>query len=159
MAIDIGNAAIDRAGQYQWAGDTIINGGNPANASGTITSVEIWAAVNLEGCVIGTFYKTNGDTLKCRASAAIGNVTAGSKQTFSGLSVAVQTGDFIGIYFTAGSIERDTTGFINIWWVTGQYIDPNDEATYAYLGEDAISVYGIGTEAAVAGRSQGYIIG
>jgi len=82
MAIDIGEEAKDRQSTTT-SGSTRINMGNPANASGTITSVEIWAYSNLEGVVVGTFYTTNGDTLKCRDSATIGAVTSGSKQTFT----------------------------------------------------------------------------
>lgn len=151
MAIDIGAEAEDR-GFVVGETLTLIDKDNPANASGTITSVEIWANSNLSDCVVGTFYTTNGDTLKCRDSATIGSVTAGSKQTFtedSGstpLAIAVEAGDYIGAYYTAGELEADTSLFVGVWYVSGEYIDPNDETTYTFVAGYAISLKGIGTE-------------
>jgi len=101
--IDIGPLAITRAATWS-AGDTVICKDNPANTSGQITSVELYAVVSLEGCIAGILYTTNGNTLKCRSSVAIGDVASGSKQTFSGLSLAVETGDYIGCYFCNGVI-------------------------------------------------------
>lgn len=142
--IDVGEEAIDRIGSWG-AGFMRVARGNPANDSGRITSVEIWAATTLTGCRVGTFYTTNGNTLKCRDSVAIGSVTAGSKQTFSGLSIVVETGDYIGIYHTGGTLEIDTSGGEGVWYVEGEYIDPDDEATYTLLSAFLISLYGTGS--------------
>ena len=159
MAIDIGAEAKDR-GNYVVNNRTIINKDNPANASGTITSVEIWADTNLEGCRVGTFYTTNGNTLRCRDSEAIaGTITAGSKVT-KAVTIAVEIGDYIGMYAFTGYIERDTSGYGGIWWVAGEYIDPSDETSYSLSTGDAISLYGTGEEAAAAFvGSRGFIIG
>lgn len=165
MAIDIGELAIDR--DYTTApAHTNVNEGNPANATGTIDTVKIWANVNLENCVVGTFYKTNGNTLKVRDSAVIGTVTAGSEQTFtvdSGsnpLAIAVETGDFIGIYCTAGRVEQDIEVYVGIWDFVGECIDPDDEEVFTHFADRAISLYGTGEEEVVAvGRSFGFIIG
>lgn len=159
MAIDIGSEAIDR-NTYTGSGKTTIDRNNPANASGTITGVEIFAytTYDLENCVVGTFYTTNGNTLKCRDSEAIGTVTAGSKQTFP-VTLTVEAGDYIGIYFTAGYLERSDSGFGGMWFVTGEYIDPGDEATYTLWSGDAISLYGTGVEAGVTHELAGVISG
>ncbi|MBA7622115.1 hypothetical protein ES703_29486 [subsurface metagenome] len=157
--IDVGADPIDRfsAGAYN---NTHVEKSNPANASGILHSVKVFAFANLTGLRVGTFYTTNGNTLKCRDSAVIGNVTAGSEQTFSELSIAVEEGDYIGCYFTGGSIERDFFGFVGSWSVPGEYIDPGDETTYFFFDGAAISLYGYGDIPPVAvGRSQGYIIG
>ncbi|GAJ03290.1 unnamed protein product, partial [marine sediment metagenome] len=54
--IDIGMPAIDRpAGST--AEDTWVNIGNPANATGTITSIEIHVAIVLRNCEVATFYR------------------------------------------------------------------------------------------------------
>ena len=155
MAIDIGALATDR-GTYLTYGWTYVSKDNPANASGTITSVEIWAAfTNLANCVVGTFYTTNGNTLKCRDSATIGAVTAGSKQTFTEdseeepLAIAVEAGDYIGIYFTTGYIEADNSEYAGVWYVSNEHIDPDDEATYDVYANYAMSLYGTGEEAVV----------
>ncbi len=144
-AIDIGPGAIDRG---SLAGtNTIIDEANPANETGIITSAELWAASALTGCMVGAFYTTGANQLKCRASTTIGDVPAGSKQTFSGLSIDVVTSDYIGVYFAGGQVEMDTSGGTGIWYFSGQQSDPSDEAVYTYLQDYAISIYGIGETA------------
>ena len=113
-AIDIGAEAIDRT-RYAPQLNTIVEKSNPANADGTITSIEVWAYANLINCIVGTFYKTNSNTLKCRDSVEIGNVPAGSKQVFQGLSLAVKAGDYIGFYFDEGTGDRELAGYEGIW--------------------------------------------
>jgi len=144
--IDIGAEAKDRA-TTSGPGVTRLNKANPANASGAITSVEIWANSNMTGCVVGIFYTTNGNTLKCRSVATIGNVTAGSKQTFGGLSLSVQTGDYIGMYYLTGSIEYDYEGYPGYWYSNNvNHCIVDDETTYGLADGDAISLYGTGTD-------------
>lgn len=130
MAVDIGAEAIDR--ETAWSPErTLINKASPASNSGTITSIDIWAKSNITGLRVGTFYPTNGDTLKCRASQAIeGTITAGDLVN-KVVSIAVVAGDYIGCYYDAGTIEADTSGFEGLWYIVGEAIDPNDEATYS----------------------------
>lgn len=145
MAIDVGAEAIDRTSSFSF-GCTIIGIDNPANAGGTITSVEIWAANALEGCKVGIFYTTNGDTFKCRSVVSIGDVTGESKQTFSDLSLSIQAGDYIGMYYSVGAIERHTSGYSGAWYILGDHCIVDDEGTYTELAGDAISLKGLGTE-------------
>jgi len=142
--IDIGSAAIDR--DYTLGtGLTVIDLANPANADGEITTVEIFAALTMSDAKVGTFYQTGEHTFKCRDSEVIGTVTGGSKQTFNGLTIAVATGDFIGIYYSAGTIELSTSGGVYVSLATGDWADPDDEKAYTGNYADyAISVYGIG---------------
>jgi len=142
MAIDIGSGAVDREAGWV-SGYTIILKSNPANASGVITSIEIFANLHLYGCIVGTFYTTNGSTLKCRDSEVIGQVSSGYKETKS-VSLAVEAGDYIGMYYSDGVMERATEFHNGLWYKTGEYIDPNDEATYEFLAGDTISLCGIG---------------
>ncbi|MBA7592052.1 hypothetical protein ES708_34225 [subsurface metagenome] len=160
MLIDIGAAASDRATSIL-GGYTTISLDNPANASGTITSVEIWANVNITGMRVGTFYLVSHTTYKCRDSAVIGDVTAGSKQTFPGLSIDVEAGDLIGCYWDDGKIEMDSSGFAGWYEVSGEHIDPGDEAEYSLREYYAQSLYGTGETAppVVAGYSFGIVIG
>ena len=148
-AIDVGPEAIDRASSST-AGYTDIQLTNPANLTGSITSVEIWASTNLTGCKVGIFYLVSGTTYKCRSAATIGNVTAGSKQTFSGLSLAVVTGDFIGIYWVSGYMEADTSGYDGFLWRDGDHCVVNDSASYTLLSGDALSIKGLGVTPVVA---------
>lgn len=141
MAVDIGAEAIDRT-NIMVSGQTLINKDHPATVSGTITSIDIWANVNITGLRVGTFYTTNGNTLKCRDSDTIaGTITAGSKVT-KAVSIAVEIGDYIGCYFASGSVELSIAGYADLWWISGEYIDPNDEAVYDPAPDCAISLGG-----------------
>ncbi len=150
-AIDIGSGATNRAGTVSGGTYTDIDLNNPSNATGTLTSVEIWAATDLAGCVVGTFYESGGEWY-CRDSAAIGAVTAGSKQTFdvSLTPITVQTGDYLGIYYTSGSLERDTSGYEGLMYYPGELADAGDHGVYTLLAGDSISIYATGTTTAWA---------
>ena len=95
--IDIGAAALDRDSQF--FPYTFVLKDNPANADGSITSVELWAKTDLSNCEVATFIDEGSDTFSTRDYETIGSVTSGSKQTFSGLDMDVQTGDYIGTFF------------------------------------------------------------
>ncbi len=144
--IDIGAEAINRNVSTS-EGFTYIDRTNPANESGVIDTIEIWAYAVLVNCIVGTFYKTNGFTLKCRDSVFIGDVARWSKQTFNGLSIAVEAGDYIGFYATSGRVERSDTGYDGTYRLLGEHIDPGDEAVYSLVDDDAISLHGTGGEA------------
>ena len=146
IVIDVGSDPIDRA-QYIAAGWTAIDKNNPANASGTLHTVKVHAFLSLTGLRVGTFYTTNGNKLKCRDSESIGFVLAGAERTFTGLSIAVEEGDYIGCYYTPGAIDSDPAGFLGIWSRYGESIDPGDQATYTFSAGRAISLYGIGEAA------------
>jgi len=145
--IDIGSLAIDRPGAMSATNRTYINERNPANANGEITTVEIWANVDMTDVEVATFYNVSGTNFSSRDSTYIGNVTSGSKHTASGLNITVQEGDYIGIYFNAGAIEKTTTddpdneGF---WHLAGDQI-PCTDATFTHYTNSELSLYGIGT--------------
>ena len=146
-AIDMGGGAIDRSSTISSAGYTDLDMANPANADGDITSVSFWFNTQASGVRAGTYYLVNGTTFKCRDSAAIGTVTAGSKQTLtqdsSGnpLSLEVKTGDLIGWYVTGGNLEKDTSG-TGIYYISGEYIDPGDQASFTQVSGYGVSIYG-----------------
>ena len=146
--ITVGDAAIDRASSLSF-GNTYMSLGNPANAGGILDTAEVWAATSISGLRVGTFYLVSGTTYKCRDSMTIGSVTAGAKQTFTGLSLAVQQGDFIGCYFTGGSIERDTSGGSGLRYKSGEYIDPGDEASFTLFSNNAMSLRCTGSTVAL----------
>jgi len=155
-AIDAGPGATDRASTHA-STYTVIDMANRANGTGTLDTVEIWAATDLTGVKVGTFYRTTGNTFQCRSSALIGNVTSGSKQTFNSLSISVTEGDFLGIYWATGTLERSTNALQGIMYVKGEYADASDSALYALSGVDdhAVSIYatGTGTEVFTFGKT------
>ncbi len=161
IEIDVGADPIDRknatVSQY-----TYVEKHNPANASGILHTVKVYAnskAKGMSGLRVGTFYVIEGSWLKCRDSVLIGDVIPGSEQTFTDLSIDVQEGDYIGCYFTTGALERDTRGYVGNWYKIGEWIDPGDDAVFGFSTGYQISLYGIGEAVAVKSRSFGVIIG
>ena len=143
--IDIGMPAIDR-GSTAPANYTWINKGVPANASGTITSVEIRGWGDLTNCEVGIFYRPDPighpNNLSTRSHVFIGSVVGKSKQTFE-VDLEVQEGDYIGMFWTAGNMEKDGSGFDGLWYLQDDQIPCTNIACYSYAG-DAISLHGIG---------------
>ena len=145
ISINIGDAAIDRAGAFtNTKNRTCINKGNPANASGTITSIEIWieAGDDITNCQVATFYEGASNVLSTRDTEYIGTVTAGSKQTFE-VNLDVEEGDYIGLYANITRISADTSGGQDIWSEIGDYI-PCTDKTFTVWADDVMSLYGTG---------------
>jgi len=146
--IDIGSGAIDRADYDQFY--TNVDCGNPANADGTIDTIEIWAHSNLTGCEIGIFYVVSGNTLSTRSNVTIGNVTSGSKQTFTQdfegnpISLEVHEGDYLGIYQASGAISYSEEGLTSAWYKSGDQI-PANNVTFSITTTCDFSIYGTGT--------------
>jgi len=141
--IDIGSPAIDRV-SYIFP-FTVIDKNNPANATGTITSVEIWAYVgwgDMGGAVVATFTQVDTNVFTARDRQVIGTVTAGSKQTFE-VNLDVQTGDYIGIYYSSGGIEVDPTYGAGTWHLAGDQTSCSS-ATFTSEGSRTMSLYGTG---------------
>jgi len=142
MSIDVGNKATDSG----YAGWTVVDKANPANASGKIISIEIWADTNMENCEVATFYRPDPsgfpNKLTTRDTYAIGNVTADSKQNFI-VDLNVVEGDYIGIYNSAGAIEVDLSGGSGLWILNGDYISCTNE-TFGSEADNRISLYALG---------------
>ncbi|GAH33167.1 unnamed protein product, partial [marine sediment metagenome] len=110
--IDIGNEVIDRDSYIDY-GKTLIDGTNPANASGRLTSVSIYARVEMLYTNVAIFYRPDPtgypNNFTARDSHYVGTVAAG-EQSFE-VELEVEAGDFIGVYFVGGGqIECDVAG-------------------------------------------------
>ncbi len=143
-AIDIGGGASAR-GSYTANLYTYVDSNNPANDTGTLTSFELWIDVdggNATGVIVGTF-SGSGTSWDDRDYETIGNVTAGSKQTFSGLNCDVTTNDYIGIYTATGRFEKEETGGAGIGYYSGSAFGGGAQ-TYTWQTGRVISVYGTG---------------
>jgi hypothetical protein len=148
--IDLGTAAIDRP-TYSIEGNTYIELDNPANASGRITSVEIWADITLTGCKVATFYLVSGNNYSTRDYESIADVVAGGVRTFA-VNLDVVAGDFIGIYYTGGRIEKDST-IGSRTWIAGNQI-PCTNYTFNAPSLSMYSLYGIGTTVVISTTTQ-----
>ena len=151
--IDIGTGAVT-TGEGGWPATwNVIAKGNPANATGTIDTIEIYSADDLTDVKVGTFYGS-GTSYSNRDYVTIGSVTSGSKQTFtedSGsntISIEVVEGDLIGIYWSSGFIEQETHSGVGFYYKSGDQFGAGEQ-TYTFIDGREISVYGTGEEAAV----------
>jgi hypothetical protein len=142
-AIDIGSGAASQASAIS-AGYTLIDLTNPANGTGTLTSFEIYpGAATMTGTKMGTF-SGSGTSYDDRDYETIGNVTTGSKQTFSGLNCDVTAGDFIGVFYSGGTLFRNTTSGAGVYYILEDTFGQGTH-TYALSGTSlAISLYGTG---------------
>lgn len=106
--ITAGNAAIDRASSFT-SGYTLLMAENACTGTGILDTIEVWAATNIAGFKVGTFWMVVTSIYRCRDFESIGAVAAGSKQTFA-VSLNAVTGDYIGCYYSSGTLERADTG-------------------------------------------------
>jgi len=143
--IDIGSPAVYDA-SYNGSGYTYINMNNPANDTGKITSVEIYANTILSDCEVATFYLVSGSNYSTRDTHTIGTVPSGSKQTFSGLDISVEAGDFIGIYFSGGRLCKKAAGVGDLYRAGGgDFIPCTEEEFSVNSASSELSLYGTGT--------------
>lgn len=138
--IDIGCEAIDRNSQKDTGTD--INKTNPANASGIITSVEIYARAAMTNVKVATFYVVDGNNLSTRDYEFIGDMSIGYHQFNVNLNVVA--GDYLGIYHS-GYIEVDTSGGDGIWYYNDNDMIPCTNQAFSYYPSYLTSLYGTGT--------------
>ncbi len=143
-AIDVGAAAINRVSSFP-QNYTCVEKSNPANDTGAIDTVEIWANSNLNSSTeVASFFVVSGNNLSTRDSEAIGAVTAGSKQTFTGLDMGIESGDHIGIFYNGGKMENDASGGVLMWYQSGDKIPCTNQLFASDATNYIISLYGIG---------------
>lgn len=147
-SIDIGAAATARASELYFDTYTFVGIDNAANAAGSLDTVEIYLRSGSSLDVYAGTFSKSGSTFTCRDSEELGNVTVGSKQTYDSLDIDVESGDYIGCATKAGvpSIEYDSSGGAGLWYVSGEYIDPTDSASFTEAAAWMMSLYGTGTE-------------
>ena len=142
-AIDIGGACTDRSTSLGSATYTLITWDNPANASGTLTNICLYLAGATGGIKVGVFEKTGTNTFKCRSVHTIGDKNAGQHNIT--VSMSVQTGDYIGIYYASGLGPEygGSGGGVNLSYIVGDKCVVNNESTYTLLTDRTpFSVYG-----------------
>ncbi len=142
-AIYIGAPAIDRSGAREMNPDTFVGKEGSADGTGKITSVEMWFAIQGANVEVATFIDEGGNVLSTRDYETIGTVTAGSKQTFSGLDMAVETGDYLGVAGTAGQIEQTPSGE-GLWHATSDQIPCSSVTFDLFSSGKTLSLYGTG---------------
>lgn len=152
--IDVGTAAIDR-GTYKTQGYTRVLIANAANDDGSLDTVEIWAYMDLSGAKVGTFFGSGTDYTP-RDYTLLGAVSSGSKQTFSGLDIEVESGDLVGLYCSGGMVESDSSGGDGVYQKSGDQFSAGQQ-TYVFDSGDTVSLYATG-ETASAGASPQVVV-
>ena len=155
-AIVIGNEASNRAGTLSTSATWIAKDG-AADGTGTITTIEIWANSAMAGVEVATFFAVDATHFTTRdyetiqiAGQAAGVVPSGSKQTAT-VNLDVVTGDYIGIYWASGTIERGDPG--NIRKLDGDKIPCDNQAELGGYTTIILSLKGIGATVEVGGNA------
>ena len=138
--IDVGPGAVYSVHSFGWS-TTLLAKGNPANDSGWLDTIEVFAYSSMQGAKVGTF-SGSGTSYTNRDCETIGGVTAGSKQTYTGLSCVVQTGDFLGIYWSAGYIRISGGVSGDAYYLAGDQCGTGAKTYYIY--HHYPSIYGTG---------------
>jgi len=101
--IDIGADAINRFNRTDDS-ETWIDNTNPANDTGSLDTFQVYFSVDARAMKIGTF---SGSSLSytSRDFETLGDILDGALREFTGLDCDVESGDFIGGYWTAGRLE------------------------------------------------------
>jgi hypothetical protein len=140
-SIDVGPGAINRMASLA-ATITQVDKANPANDTGIIDEVKLYFATNGSNVEVASF-AASGNNLTTNDSEALGSVTAGSEQTFSSLDMDITSGEYIGLYGTAGACDSWVSGGAGVWSVTGDYIPCSSQA-FTLNANWVISIYGTG---------------
>jgi len=159
-AIDIGMPAIDRNSYTQ--NKTLINKGNPANADGKITNVEIYAVYgDLTDCWVATFYRPDPggfpNNFTTRDYEELGTVAEGYSSREVDLNV--QAGDYLGIWVSSdGYMENSSASNEGVWSSQNNHIPCTDYTFDWTYVDDAISLYGTGETVAAGIKCNGVTI-
>jgi len=143
--IILGSDAVSRPSASP-SGYTYIYLANPAAVNGWITAFQVYFHTAPTLCKIGLFYLVSGSTWRCRNSITLEGVLSGSTQTIDGLVMEVRAGDYIGFWHQGGTLARADSGGVGARYISGEYADPGDEASFSLVSSGRIlSVKGIGT--------------
>jgi len=143
--IILGSDAVSRPSSSP-SGYTYIYLASPAAVDGWITSFQVYFHTAPTLCKIGLFYLVSGSTWHCRNSITLEGVQSGTTYTISGLVMEVRAGDYIGFWHQGGTLARADSGGAGARYISGEYADPGDEASYSLISSGRIlSVKGIGT--------------
>lgn len=133
---------------------TGVNKGATATQTGTITTIEMWVNSELSDCKVATFFLEGGDFLTARDVVTLGTVTVGEHSVSnsnpiiedsgsSPISLEIEIGDVIGIFTSAGTLERATSGGANIWYIAGDETGCTN-LEFSVLADDELALRGIG---------------
>lgn len=154
--IDIGGGAISRE-TFEDKNITFIDVNNPSNDSGVLSSMSFWYYSSASGVLCGTFFGSSENYTK-REYVSIGAISAGSKQTFSGISCQVSINDLLGVYASAGYIMYSNTSYLGVYRKNGSSFELTGVQNYSPGAGDGISIEAIGATVATGNKWNGITI-
>jgi hypothetical protein len=141
--IILGSDAISRPNASP-SGYTYIYLANPATVDGWITVFQVYFHNAPTLLKIGLFYPMSGSIWRCRNSITVESVPSGF-YAIDGLVMEVRAGDHIGLWHQGGTLARNDSGGTGSQYISGEYADPGDEASFSLISSGRIiSVRGIG---------------
>lgn len=155
--IDVGDEAVN--GGSDMAGHTCVTKGNPANATGTIDTLYLWADTDVASGTmeVATFYVVSGNNLSTRDSVTLGAITAGAERTITTdvdsnpIALEVAEGDYIGFYCADDSLEVSGSGYSGMWMKVSTDAIPCTNLSFNSYAGWGVSLNGTGETEEVAG--------
>lgn len=140
--IDVGDGSGDYDSSSA-AGYTLISIGNPCNATGIITEVKFTTASSAANTTrVGVFYGTAPD-FTCRSSSSEWTDCTTAGEYTKTVSLACQAGDYIGVYNSGCTTERNNSNGSGYYYKSGQNF--GSSATYtAGSATYKVAIYGTG---------------
>lgn len=144
-AIDIGAGATDRSNSGSLGTYTFIDRNNVANDTGTLTSIEVYIKTGYTGAGFKVGTATGSSTTyNIHDYESLGDVSGGSKQTFSGLNCDVTSGDSLAVWGDSGELEMVGSG-ATAYRKEGDLFSSGNQTGYTDIGARTYSLYGTGT--------------
>ena len=147
MTITIGNAATDRSANVP-IDYTRIDYINAADGSGTLDTIEIYLqAAATDDIYIAIFEEVSANTFTSRDVVNVGPLAIGyheitTDKASNPISLAVETGDYIGIYCASGQIELDVSG-TGFYSLSGNWTSCEDEG-FSFIASRQMSLSATG---------------
>lgn len=143
-AITIGSPAEDK-NRNTVADYTYIQKEDPADGTGTITSVEIYVETQTSGLIIAIFEQVDTNIFTARGHYDVGVATVGYHQYDVSLPVVI--GDYIGFYTEGGKLEQTWDEGGNQWLTAGDETECVETEFGYNTSPRKISICGIGATA------------
>ena len=153
-AIDIGDVNVVSRSYGLSAGYLHILKTNPANLSGKITQVQLYAKTgySMANVRVGTCYIVSGTNYSSRDYEDIGTVAAGAVRTFT-VDLDVEAGDVLCCTFTSGQLCYVEPGGAGIRYIFGGSIPFTNEETSNASTTGDLSFGGTGATIEVSGTN------
>jgi len=128
------------------AAATAINFNNPTTATGTIDNIQFYVKDTMNGLVFASFYRPDPGSYPNNWTARDKDTSHNSTEYNAGLhevsvDISVQSGDYIGCYYSSGSMERHLSGYDGIYYKSGDYTEADNDS-FSFFSGDCIAVLG-----------------